>query len=258
MTDPVAHFYDQLAEDYHLNFRDWDSSVVTQGEFFSRLIASRLGDGPVSILDSCCGIGTQALGLALHGHQVTGSDISTIAVRRAHAEARARGISLSVATADMRRLPFADEAFDVVVCADNALPHLLDEAQLSMALRELSRVLRTGGLLVATIRDYRQARRDRMTGTAPLRTHDGRAMSFQLWNWHDDGRRYDLRHIQLTADDVADWRVTTRHTSYWAITPDELSDIAVTSGFDDLEWCEPAEVGFYQPILLGTRSTTVS
>jgi len=255
MTDPVARFYDELADSYHLNFRDWHSSVVVQGEFFSQLIASRLDQGQQSILDCCCGIGTQALGLALRGHRVTGSDLSTAAVRRARAEARNRGVRLPITTADMRRLPFADAAFDVVVCADNALPHLLDEQQLSTAMREMHRVLRPGGLLVATIRDYRHARRTRSTTTAPLRTQDGRAMSFQLWDWHDDGQRYDLRHVQLSSNEVADWRVVIRRTTYWAITPDELSTIIRSSGFGELEWREPIAGGFYQPVLLATRST---
>jgi hypothetical protein len=42
MSEPsVRDFYDELAHDYHLMFRDWDAGTV---------------------LDCSCGIGTQAIG----------------------------------------------------------------------------------------------------------------------------------------------------------------------------------------------------
>lgn len=58
----VRDCYDALAADYHLMFR--------------------LGAGPQWVLDSSCGIGTQAIGLAGAGHDVVGSDLSPAAVAR--------------------------------------------------------------------------------------------------------------------------------------------------------------------------------
>ena len=40
-------------------------------------------------------------------------------------------------TADMTRLPFTHGQFDVVVCADNAIAHLLTEERLASALAEM-------------------------------------------------------------------------------------------------------------------------
>lgn len=31
---PVAHFYDDLADDYHLIYSDWDTSVRRQGRLW--------------------------------------------------------------------------------------------------------------------------------------------------------------------------------------------------------------------------------
>lgn len=65
----VAHFYDELADAYHLIHSDWDTSIRRQGSALDALI----GQDRVTILDCSCGIGTQAMGLALRGHRVTGS-----------------------------------------------------------------------------------------------------------------------------------------------------------------------------------------
>ncbi|MGW0601569.1 class I SAM-dependent methyltransferase [Streptomyces sp. NPDC002776] len=75
-----------------------------------------------------CGTGTQAIGLALCGHRVTGNDLSPRAVARVAREATRQCLSLRTAAADMRRLPFADGRFDVVVCADNSLSPPADRA----------------------------------------------------------------------------------------------------------------------------------
>ena len=47
----------------------------------SSLLASEWGSATHRVLDAAVGVGTQALGLATLGFQVTGSDISLAAVR---------------------------------------------------------------------------------------------------------------------------------------------------------------------------------
>jgi SAM-dependent methyltransferase len=151
-------FYDDLAEDYHLVYPDWNASVRRQGTALDGVVRGALGDREHSVLDCSCGIGTQALGLARHGHRVVGSDLSPRAVRRAALEAAQRGLALPAAAADMRSLPFIDECFDVVVSGDNSVAHLLTDQDLRAALAGMRRVLRPGGLLVLTLRDYEHER----------------------------------------------------------------------------------------------------
>src|SRR5690606_24826410 len=95
-------------------------------------------------------------------------DISSGALRRARIEARRVDVPAALAVADMRHLPYADSTFDVVVCADNAVAHLLADGDLPRALAEMRRVLRPDGLLVLTLRDY-----DRLSHERPpvLPTH---------------------------------------------------------------------------------------
>ncbi|MFE3760390.1 class I SAM-dependent methyltransferase [Streptomyces sp. NPDC059104] len=247
----VAHFYDELADDYHLIYSDWDASIRRQGDALNALI----GQDHAAVLDCSCGIGTQSIGLALRGHRVTGTDISPRAAARAAREAARRSLSLRTAAADMRRLPFADGRFDTVVCADNSLPHLLTEQDVNAALAEMRRVLRPGGQLLISTRPYDDLLRDRPASTPP-QVHRGaeadageRTVTFQLWHWHDDGEHYDLEHFQLLPAG-GEWRVQVRRTTYWALGRDRLAGLAAEAGFVAPQWRVPQETGFFQPLLV--------
>ncbi|POX45437.1 bifunctional 2-polyprenyl-6-hydroxyphenol methylase/3-demethylubiquinol 3-O-methyltransferase UbiG [Streptomyces sp. Ru72] len=250
----VRDFYDHLAPDYHLIFADWDTSMAHQAEVLGGLLRQHLGAGPHRVLDCSCGIGTQAIGLALAGHRVVGSDLSPVAAARAAAEASVRGAALAAAAADMRLPPFRASVFDVVVCADNSLPHLLTAQDVGAALRGLRRVLRDDGLLVITVRDYEEARRDRPTATPPrvTRTSDGQVITFQLWHWHEDGERYGLEHFQLVPEGDT-WDVRVRRTTYWALTRAQLAELAAEAGFTGITWHAPDLSGYYQPVLTARR-----
>jgi SAM-dependent methyltransferase len=152
----------------------------------------------------------------------------------------------------MRRLPFVSSFFDVVVCADNSLAHLLTAPDLEAALAGMRRVLRDGGLLVLTLRDYDEIRRTRPGAPPPQVSEnpDGRLITFQLWQWHEDGERYDLEHFQLTNGGGDDWAVRVRRTTSWALTRSQLTEFVTTAGFVDVRWHDPASSGFYQPVLI--------
>ncbi|MCH6162271.1 class I SAM-dependent methyltransferase [Streptomyces marispadix] len=249
---PVARFYDELADDYHRIYADWDASIRRQGAALDAL----LGEDHAEVLDCSCGIGTQAIGLALRGHRVTGTDLSPRAAARAAREAAHRRLTLRTAAADMRRLPFPDGRFDAVVCADNSLPHLLTEHDVHAALTEMRRVLRPEGRLLVSTRPYDDLLRDRPVATPPQvrqpagRT-DGRdrAITFQLWHWHDDGEHYDLERFQLLPAGE-EWQVKVRRSTYWALGSDRLTALAADAGFAEPAWLAPQETSFFQPLLV--------
>src|SRR5690348_1504906 len=121
-------FYDRLAPLYHLIFPDWDGSIERQADQLGGIIRGRWGAGVRSILDVACGIGTQSLGLAMRGFDVTASDLSARAIERARAEAQRRGLTIAFSVADMRSIhEHHSRAFDVVIACDNAIPHLLND-----------------------------------------------------------------------------------------------------------------------------------
>ena len=249
-------FYDDMADDYHLMFQNWDVSMDYQASVLSAVIETATKRSTGRILDCSCGIGTQAIGLARLGTtSMIGTDLSPRAAARATHEAKARGVSLPTAAADMRALPFTDNTFDVVLTADNSVAHLLTPPALTTALTEMHRVLRPNGLLLLTVRDYDEIRAKHPTTTPPqLSEHKaGRAIAFQLWHWHPDGEHYDLEHFQLSPTGQDHWDVRVRRATSWALTRAQLTEFATAAGFRDVQWTEPPDSGYYQPILTAHR-----
>jgi SAM-dependent methyltransferase len=243
-------FYDQLAEDYHLIYGDWSLSVSRQGDALEALVRRYLdGAGPLDVLDCSCGIGTQAIGLAERGHRVVGSDLSPVAAARAAGEARRRGLVLTTSAADMRSLPFGDASFDIVLSADNSLAHLLTEDDVRRALDGMRRVVRNGGLLVLSAKDYGDARQTRRHTTVPqvTDTDAGQVVTFQLWHWHDDSI-YDFDHVQLLPEDGT-WQVRVRRATSRAWALQELATLVRECGFRDATWHGVEQSRFFQPVL---------
>jgi SAM-dependent methyltransferase len=101
------------------------------------------------ILDAACGNGRYSRFLLRHADPdaiITSFDLSPRMLLRARARLKSERVSHAVA--DLTRLPYADAAFDAVVCGW-VLEHLPDPRA---GLRELARVLQTDGklLLLAT------------------------------------------------------------------------------------------------------------
>ena len=113
--------------------------------------------GDEVVLDVGCGRGLMLVGAAkrLSSGQAIGIDIWQATDQSANgpagaiANARAEGVAthVDVRTADMRTLPFADAAFDVVV-SHWAVHNLGDAAQRETALGEMVRVLRPAGTII--------------------------------------------------------------------------------------------------------------
>ncbi|MDX6286859.1 MAG: 2-polyprenyl-6-hydroxyphenyl methylase / 3-demethylubiquinone-9 3-methyltransferase [Frankiales bacterium] len=134
----------------------------------ARLIPAASRDGAV-LLDVACGGGVLAPHIAELGYRHVGVDLSPTAapIARRHGVEPVRGDALA--------LPFADEAFDVVV-AGEVLEHVTDHRR---AVAESCRVLRPGGTLVIdTIAATRWGRfisvtvAERIPAGPPKRLHD--------------------------------------------------------------------------------------
>ncbi len=107
----------------------------------------------LSVLDIGCGPGTITGDLAARvaPGSVLAVDLFADVLNVARAEIQRRKLSnVSFATADVHKLDFPDDAFDVVH-AHQVLQHVADPAQ---ALREMRRVCRPGGIVAARDADY--------------------------------------------------------------------------------------------------------
>lgn len=250
MSD-VESFYDALATDYHLVYEDWREAVRRQGTVLDDLIRSQLGDRTCAILDCSCGIGTQAIGLALHGHVVHATDLSARSIDRARQEAETFGVEITFDVADMRNLEDAvPGTFDVVLSCDNSLPHLLTDDDLRSAIDNIRQKVRPGGLVVFGLRDYNALVRTRPNATPPqARDHpEGRTVTFQLWDWDDDGRAYDLILFVLRQHGER-WQANCHTTRYRALLRAELDRLLASAGFAGISWHEPKSTGHHQPLV---------
>jgi len=94
------------------------------------------------ILDAAVGLGQLAGRMQQRGYDVVGIDYSLDAAVHVRAT-----LGIPVVIGDLTRLPFRDAAFDGVTTGET-LEHLDDDAS---AVREISRVLVTGGTCIATV-----------------------------------------------------------------------------------------------------------
>lgn len=104
--------------------------------------------GRKRLLDAACGNGRYSRNLLKHADPdavLTSFDLSHAMLKRARA--RVKSPRVSHAVADLTRLPYADCAFDAIVCGW-VLEHLPDA---KMGLRELARVLAPGGKLLLLV-----------------------------------------------------------------------------------------------------------
>jgi glycine/sarcosine N-methyltransferase len=252
MDEIVRGFYDALAPEYRLIFADWEASMARQAAALHPILERECGTArSVRVLDCACGIGTQAIGLAKLGYRVTGSDLSGGAIERARQEVAARGLDCALHVADMRDLSSVPESgFDAVICMDNALPHLMTDADVAQAAAAIRGKLRGGGIFLASIRDYDRLLGERPTVQGPAFYTDAgrRRMVFQLWDWKDE-QRYEF-HMYITRETADGWHTHHGASMYRALLPEELTPILEGAGFQRVRWMAPAESGFYQPLVL--------
>lgn len=244
-------FYDHLAASYDKLFQDWYATTQEQALLLDKLFRDAGFDTSARVLDCACGIGTQAIGLAKLGYRVTGSDISTGELAEAQKRAAETGVSIRLEQADFRTLSDTfPETFDIVIAMDNALPHMLTKEDLAAAVRSIADRVKSGGIFVASIRDY-----DALLMTKPFysppyihKTESGQRVSFQTWDW--EGDNYKL--IQYIIEDGEYLQISKFPCEYRATRREELTDLLLQEGCT-VEWKFPEETGFYQPIVIARK-----
>jgi SAM-dependent methyltransferase len=108
-------------------------------------LAGWLGwSGRERVLDACCGGGRHLAAMRSRGFDAWGIDLSPPLLARACARS---GLAGRAVRADVRRLPFG-EVFDAVVNLFTSFGYFLSEEENLAGLREWTRVLRPGGILL--------------------------------------------------------------------------------------------------------------
>jgi 2-polyprenyl-3-methyl-5-hydroxy-6-metoxy-1,4-benzoquinol methylase len=108
----------------------------------------RLPNKNASALEFGCNIGAGSIMLAAMGARVTAIDIDPAYVGISQANAKAYGLDSRIdfqTVPDTRKLPYASNAFDMVVC--NSVLEYVAHDHLPDVLAEIDRVLKPGGVL---------------------------------------------------------------------------------------------------------------
>ena len=134
----------------------WIADMGEDGDFGRRyvldpiMLPRALTRSPKKALDVGCGEGRFCRMLKTHGVDVTGVDPTPALI----AAARARDADGAYLEAVAERLPFGDEAFDLVV----SYLSLIDIPDIQAAIPEMARVLNPGGaLLIANLNSFNTA-----------------------------------------------------------------------------------------------------
>ena len=250
--DITQTFYDNLASQYDKLFLDWQSTTQEQALILNKLFGEYGFDDTARILDCACGIGTQSIGLASLGYQVTASDISDGELAQAKERAAKNQVKIRFEHADFCALSQTfSERFDIVIAMDNALPHMLSKSALEAAIKSITNQIAPGGLFVASIRDYDALLVDKPPYSPPYihKTDKGQRVSFQTWDW--DGEHYKL--MQYIIDDEKSLQISKFACEYRATRREELTNLLISYGCSKVEWKFPEETGFYQPIVVARK-----
>ena len=121
------------------------SASHAAGDDLDQLVAWARAATPRRVLDLATGGGHTALAFAAFARELTAFDVTEPMLRAARRLLRERGVTHARFVAgDVARLPFTEGAFEVVTCR-LAAHHFAD---LGPAVREVQRVLRSGGTLL--------------------------------------------------------------------------------------------------------------
>jgi len=250
--DIIQTFYDNLASQYEKLFFDWHSTTHEQAVILNKLFQDNGFGTSANILDCACGIGTQAIGLASLGYNVTASDISDGEIAEAKTRASNAMVDIRFENADFCALSDVfSEQFDIVIAMDNALPHMLSKSALDTAIKSITNQIVTGGIFVASIRDYDALLIEKPPYSPPYihKTDKGQRVSFQTWVW--GGEHYKL--TQYIIEDEGTLKISKFNCEYRATRREELTNLLIANGCSEVEWKFPEETGFYQPIVIAKK-----
>ena len=248
----IQKFYDSMASHYDKLFLDWKTTTKEQAVLLQSIFQKFNCGYTASILDCACGIGTQAIGLASLGYNVTASDISDGEIVEAKIRASNANVNIRFINADFRALSKAFlEKFDIVIAMDNALPHMLTSKELSKAVKSIVGQIKENGIFIGSIRDYDALLQDKPPYSPPYihQTEKGKRVSFQTWIWNDE--RYKL--TQYIIDDEETLEISKFECEYRATCREELTKLFTANGCKEVIWLFPEETGFYQPIIIARK-----
>ncbi len=118
---------------------------------------SRQDISQTHILDMGTGMGRHAIMMKQEGFQVTATDHSQTAIDKAQYWATHEGLDIAFSQASAENQPFPDQSFDGILCY--GVLYYLAPDKLAQSIREIYRLLKTGGSTFVMIKNDRDIRK---------------------------------------------------------------------------------------------------
>jgi len=100
------------------------------------------------ILDLACGYGRLTIPLAKQKYNIEGLDISPNLLRKAKQEAKKEKIKIKFRKGDMKKLPYKNKSYDVILCMWSSFMELSNKKDQLKAIREMLRILSNQGFVL--------------------------------------------------------------------------------------------------------------
>lgn len=235
-------YYDALAGNYHLLYRDWTANLEREGMMLRHWFKDR---GIVTVLDASCGTGMQAISLAQIGYRVLASDPSAGMIAQARKNAAAYDVAdrisfLQASFLDIARMTDDVGALDAILTKGDAFPHLITDQEIEETLHGFHKLLRPGGTLLIGMRDFEPLITERPR-FVPGRIHSPedhageQIITFDIWDW-DEGPPLIVTINYFIVRGEGDAYVTRRYpVRYRALTADEVQVVLLEAGFQEIE-----------------------
>lgn len=230
-------FYDAIADDYPLFYRDWQTQLEREGLGLRAIFRNR---GILRILDASCGVGTQAVPLAQLGFELVAADPSPGMLRMARETSQIYNVSnkIEFVKADFLRLHEAVQGpFDAIISKGNALPHLLTDEEIETAILTFYELLRPGGTLVIGMRDFAPFMEDRprfLPGFIHNEADGSEFITFDIWDWHDGPPVIATQNLFIVKGTGSHYDTRKRQVTFRPLSVDEVKVVLLEVGFEDV------------------------
>lgn len=203
MNQSVADLYTKLSGHYDDWFSSpWPEPAKKQGRALSAMLQEDGIVPPARVIDLTCGVGTQAIGLALEGYNVTAMDISPGQIEEAKKRAQQAAADdgddkddldinwICGDAADPGQ--YADGGFDAAISFGNSFPLLGSFDDVKRGLENIRKILYPGGRILISMRDHTDMRETRpyVTCSGSFESGDRKGVWLETAEWLEDGRHY--------------------------------------------------------------------
>ena len=175
-------------------------------------------------------------------------------MERARREAAQRNLVIDFTVADMRRCAEVHGAgFDVVLSADNSIPHLLSDDAIREAFGNFYQCIRPSGITILGVRDYlTEGRSSPQLVPYGFRSDgDDRYFVVQTRDW--DGDFYDVAmYFIREGRGSKPATVISGSSRYYAVRIDRLVSLLEENSFIEIQRLDGV---LYRPVLVARRGT---